>query len=95
MPESYVQELQSYPARPRVVRPTTVVHGRLDADEGGSAPWRIEEWGADQPFQRVLLLPGVDHSLEPWLTADDIANAEPESQRIPTLNELVAELVSD
>src|SRR4051794_34481151 len=40
MPRRYVEELQEYPARPDIVRSTTLVHGLLDDDSGGSAPWR-------------------------------------------------------
>ena len=32
MPAEYVEELQLYPARPDLKRPTTVVHGMLDVD---------------------------------------------------------------
>jgi pimeloyl-ACP methyl ester carboxylesterase len=69
MPYEYVEELKSYPARPRIDCPTTLVHGRLDTDFGGSTPERIEQWAREQTFTAVHLLPGVDHSMEPWLSS--------------------------
>jgi esterase/lipase len=69
MPMDYVEELRAYPSRPSIRRPTTLVHGRLDNDQGGSAPERIERWANEQAFTAVFLLPGVDHSLEPWLSS--------------------------
>lgn len=68
MPRDYVDELRSYPPRPRIHCPTILVHGRMDNDRGGSAPERIEQWAEEQLFSAVFLLAGVDHSLEPWLT---------------------------
>jgi pimeloyl-ACP methyl ester carboxylesterase len=95
MPREYVEELHTYPARPRIVRPTTLMHGRLDTDAGGSGPWRIEEWAAEQPFRQVLLLPGVDHSLEPWLSTGSCGETQREPRRIPTFHELAALLVAE
>jgi pimeloyl-ACP methyl ester carboxylesterase len=69
MPVHFVNELKSFSARPKIIRPTTLIHGTLDDDAGGSAPWRIEEWAKEQPFKRVHILEGVDHALEPWLTS--------------------------
>jgi pimeloyl-ACP methyl ester carboxylesterase len=90
MPRDYVEELRSYPARPKIVRPTTLVHGLLDDDRGGSAPWRIREWAAEQPFRSVFLLPGVDHSLEPWLSASSWNNDG--SGDVPSFQKIVTEL---
>jgi pimeloyl-ACP methyl ester carboxylesterase len=95
MPREYVEELQTFPPRPRIVRPTTLVHGRLDTDAGGSAPYRIEAWAREQPFQRLWLLPGVDHGLEPWLSTGDCPGVDESSCPVPTWNELVGELVSE
>ena len=92
MPRDYVEELKSYPARPRIVRPTTLVHGWLDDDNGGSAPWRIQEWAAEQSFRNVFMLSGVGHSLEPWLSAASWKNDG--SDNIPTFHQIVTELVS-
>ena len=69
MPSDFVDEVRRQPARPTVPRPTTLVHGALDTDNGGSAPWRIAAWAAAQPFAAVHLLEGVDHDLEPWISA--------------------------
>jgi pimeloyl-ACP methyl ester carboxylesterase len=87
MPPEYVDELKTYPARPRIVRPTVLVHGRLDTDAGGSAPWRIEEWVREQPFRAAHLLAGVDHSMEPWLSGGSADG--------PAFRDLVADLVAD
>ena len=72
MPPEYVSALQQLPARPQIdtalVR-TAIVHGLEDTDEGGSAPWRVEEWvgsGLSRPGLSVYTPAGVDHSLEPW-----------------------------
>jgi len=92
MPREYVEELKSYPARPHIVRPTALVHGWLDDDRGGSAPWRIEEWAAEQSFRNVFMLSGVDHSLEPWLSAASWKHDEPDN--LPTFHQIVRELVS-
>jgi pimeloyl-ACP methyl ester carboxylesterase len=84
MPLEYVEELKTYPARPQIACPTTIVHGRLDNDLGGSAPERIERWAREQTFAAIHLLPGVDHSMEPWLT----------SGTSPPFGDLLRELVS-
>ncbi len=68
MPIDFAVDLSTYPERPSIKRPTTLVHGLLDNDHGGSAPWRIEEWAKQERFAAVHLLSGVDHSLEPWLS---------------------------
>ena len=68
MPRDFAVEVQSHSARPSITRPTTLVHGLLDDDSGGSAPCRISAWAENQPFAAVHLLDGVDHSLEPWLS---------------------------
>ena len=70
MPIDFAVDLSTYPERPSIKCPTTLVHGLLDNDQGGSAPWRIEEWAREQQFAAVHMLAEVDHSLEPWLTAD-------------------------
>ena len=93
MPGDYVDELRSYPARPNIVRPTTLVHGWLDDDTRGSAPWRIREWAAEQSFRNVFMLAGVGHSLEPWLSAATWISDE--TSHVPTLQQIVAELVSN
>jgi hypothetical protein len=90
MPSEYVEDLRSYPARPDVIRPTTLVHGMLDVDDGGSAPWRIQEWAALQPFHNVYILDGVDHSLQPWLSAESWTKNKGEV--IPTFREIVTQL---
>jgi len=74
MPRKYVEELRAYPARPEIVCPTTLVHGLLDVDSEGSAPWRVREWAAEQSFRSVYFLDGIDHSLEPWLSAPSSTN---------------------
>jgi pimeloyl-ACP methyl ester carboxylesterase len=86
MPREYVEELQSYPARPRIVRPTTLVHGMLDHDRAGSAPWRIQQWAAEQPFQHVYFLEGVDHSLTGWLAAP-VSDSRPD--RFPSFSHVL------
>jgi pimeloyl-ACP methyl ester carboxylesterase len=91
MPPEYVEELQLYPARPEVVRPTTLVHGMLDVDNAGSAPWRIMEWATQQSFDRVYLLEGVDHSLEPWLSDERWTNDN--ANDVPTFRHLVEQLL--
>jgi pimeloyl-ACP methyl ester carboxylesterase len=68
MPPEFVEELLSYPTRPAIVRPTILVHGSLDRDEEGSAPWRIQRWAEEQPFRGVYILDQVDHSLATWLS---------------------------
>jgi pimeloyl-ACP methyl ester carboxylesterase len=68
MPQVFVDELCTYPARPAITRPTTLVHGSLDNDDGGCAFWRIERWAREQSFEKIHLLDGVDHELEPWLS---------------------------
>ena len=70
MPPEYVSALQQLPARPQIdttlVR-TAIIHGLEDTDDGGSAPWRVEEWvGSGRPGLSVYTPAGVDHSLEPW-----------------------------
>jgi pimeloyl-ACP methyl ester carboxylesterase len=48
MPVDYINELRRYPARPAIVRPTTLVHGKLDHDRAGAAPWRSRQRQLDQ-----------------------------------------------
>jgi pimeloyl-ACP methyl ester carboxylesterase len=93
MPRGYVEELQEYPARPDIVRPTTLVHGLLDVDSGGSAPWRVRRWQEEQSFRGVHLLDGVDHSLEPWLSAP--ARTSDGRRDVPAFEQLARELTSD
>ncbi len=93
MPRRYVEELRAYPARPDIVRPTTLVHGKLDIDHDGSAPWRVRRWKEEQPFRHVYFLDGVDHSLEPWLSAPARTNDTPRD--VPSFEQLVMELTSD
>jgi len=69
MPQDFVSELHSLPARPAIKVPTALLHGLLDDDKGGSAPWRAREWTAAQGFSAAHFPEGVDHSLEPWLSA--------------------------
>lgn len=87
MPSGYVRELRSLTARPRIVRPTTVVHGMLDNDDGGSQPWRILEWSQQESFSNTYLVDRTDHSLEPWLSAESWINDD--RARVPTLREIV------
>lgn len=93
MPRGYVEELQAYPARPDVVRPTTLVHGLMDVDGAGSAPWRVRRWQEEQSFRGVHFLDGVDHSLEPWLSAPAHTNGR--WRDVPPFEQLVRELTSD
>lgn len=93
MPPEYVEELRTYPARPNVVRPTTLVHGVLDRDDEGSAPWRVQQWAEEQPFRSVYFLDGVGHSLEPWLPG--LARANDTWHDAPTFQQAVRELTSD
>ena len=81
MPEEYVAALAGLPSRPRIdtsLVTTAIVHGMDDSDGGGSAPWRVEDWTAE-PWaaegQRcaVHMPAGVDHSLEPWLTSEEVS----------------------
>lgn len=92
MPRSYVEELRGYEPRPRIICPTTLVHGCLDDDSGGAAPWRIREWARQEPFQSVYLLRGVGHSLEPWLSAESRTNGSFDD--VPTFRELASDLIS-
>lgn len=92
MPRQYVEELQGYPARPDIVRPTTLVHGMLDDDGKGSAPWRVQRWAGEQTFHGVHLLDGVDHSLEPWLSAP--SRTDDRTGNVPTFRQLVMQLTS-
>lgn len=71
MPETYVENLKALSPRPKITRPTWLFHGMRDNDDGGSAPWRMKEWIAEENFEQAYLLPDVDHSLEPWLTHAD------------------------
>lgn len=93
MPREYVEELETFPARPDIVRPTTLVHGSLDTDSGGSAPWRVKEWSENQPFRSVYFLDGVDHSLEPWLSGP--ARTTDTRGDAPTFRQVTLELTSD
>ena len=92
MPREYVEELRSYPARPQIVRPTTLVHGMLDHDRAGSAPWRIQQWAAEQPFRHVYFLDRVDHSLAGWLPAA-VSDSQPE--RSPTFIHVVQQWLEE
>lgn len=93
MPRAYVEELQAYPARPDIVRPTTLIHGLLDLDSDGSAPWRVQRWEAEQSFRRVYFLDGVDHSLEPWLSAPSWTADG--SDGVPDFKQVVLGLLSE
>ncbi len=93
MPREYVEELQTYPARPNIVLPTTLVHGLLDVDREGSAPWRVQQWAAEQSFRRAYFLDGVDHSLDPWLSEPSWTNGR--SGNVPTFQQVVMGLTSD
>lgn len=90
MPREYVDALLTFSARPKITRPTTLVHGTNDNDAGGSAIWRIKEWVASENFSEVYILPNVDHSLEPWLSNPDFAAG----LNVPTLSKLVQQFVS-
>ncbi len=92
MPVDYVEELRRFPARPSIVRPTTLVHGMLDGDKGGSHPRRIEEWGKVESFADIYLVDRTGHSLEPWLSANNWINDN--GQRIPTFRRLIEQLLS-
>lgn len=92
MPVEYVEELKTFPSRPSIVRPTTLVHGMLDEDKGGSDPRRIEEWGKVEPFADIYFVDRTDHSLEPWLSAETWINDN--GERIPTFRSLVQQLLS-
>jgi len=93
MPRSFVDELLTYPARPRITRPTSLVHGTLDTDQGGCSPWRIERWAQESTFDHIHILNGVDHSLEPWLSRQTPPQPIPATPtphlRDPSLRELV------
>lgn len=91
MPPEYVAELQTFPARPDVRRPTTLVHGILDKDTEGSAPCRIREWATEQSFENVYLLQDVGHSLEPWISSPDSADGD--RGNTPTFRQLVKHLI--
>jgi pimeloyl-ACP methyl ester carboxylesterase len=91
MPESFVEEILRYPARPRITRPTTVVHGLLDNDTAGCSPWRIKRWAEEQRFENIYFLPNVPHSMEPWISADK--GSSDEGVLVPTFPELVRALV--
>jgi pimeloyl-ACP methyl ester carboxylesterase len=93
MSRRYVEELQEYPARPDIVRPTTLVHGLLDVDREGSAPWRVRRWKEEQSFRSVHFLDGVDHSLEPWLSGP--ARTNDRGRDVPAFQQLVRELTSE
>ncbi len=92
MPREYVEELRVYPARPQIVCPTTLVHGLLDHDRAGSAPWRIQEWAAQQPFRHVYFLDGVGHSLAGWLP---VPSNHRQSERMPTFTHVVQQWLDD
>lgn len=92
MPVDYVEELKRYPARPNVVRPTTLVHGMLDNDLGGSLPWRIQRWAAEQSFHEIHLIDGIGHSLQPWLSAPPL-ECEPNGS-VPSFQQLVLGLIA-
>uniref|UniRef100_A0A7S4RVL3 AB hydrolase-1 domain-containing protein n=1 Tax=Alexandrium monilatum TaxID=311494 RepID=A0A7S4RVL3_9DINO len=77
MPEVFVKELSSLPARPTIKVPTTLLHGLLDNDDGGSALWRVREWAAAERFSAAHFPEGVDHSLEPWLSTPTAAPDAP------------------
>jgi dienelactone hydrolase len=95
MPAAFVEELCTYPARPSITRPTTLVHGSLDNDSGGCAWWRIERWASEQRFRKIYLLDGVEHSLEPWLGRQDDADLTVQSSLTqPRLQDLLTELTS-
>jgi len=83
MPTGFVDELHSLPPRPSIRIPTKLLHGQLDNDAGGSAMWRIHEWLGETAFSASYFPPGVDHSMEPWLS-------QPERTEAPSLSELLA-----
>ncbi len=93
MPRRYVEELKEYPARPDIVRPTTLVHGLLDVDSAGSAPWRVQRWKEEQSFRSVYFLDGVDHYLEPWLSVP--VRIPDRRSDVPAFKQLVRELTSE
>lgn len=66
-PVAYVEELKTFAARPSIKSPTVLVHGMLDDDKGGSAPWRAQAWANDNSFVASFFPRDVDHGLEPWL----------------------------
>jgi pimeloyl-ACP methyl ester carboxylesterase len=90
MPEEYVNELRSLPARPPIVRPTTLVHGTLEDDTGGAAIWRVKHWAAQERFDQVYY-PNLDHSLQPWLSMDHWIDGE---QEPPAFGDLARQLVA-
>lgn len=90
MPVGFVERLRKFPARPSVKRPTLLFHGSLDTDDGGSAPWRIMEWIETDTFEQAHLLPGVDHSLEPWLSEEAWRADRPS---VPSIQDAFAWLV--
>jgi hypothetical protein len=91
MPLDYVDELRTYPPRPHLTRPTTLVHGLLDDDRGGSAPWRIQQWAQAEPFRGVYLLEGIGHSLEPWLSGF-VGGSQ---RHVPTFQQAIEELIAE
>lgn len=62
MPSEYVEELRSLSARPVIRVPAVLVHGELESDAGGSAPWRIREWAESEAFEACFYPRGVGHS---------------------------------
>lgn len=62
MPPEYVEELRRLPARPEIKVPVVLIHGSLEDDSFGSAPWRIQEWTASEPFEACFYPDGVGHS---------------------------------
>jgi pimeloyl-ACP methyl ester carboxylesterase len=86
MPPDFVEELQALPARPTIRVPTQILHGLLDDDFGGSAPWRIHEWCDENAFVGRHFPSGVDHSLEPWLSEEMF----PTIEGVPSLWDLLS-----
>jgi len=71
MPSAYVEELSQLPARPSIKVPTVMVHGTLDTDARGAAPWRIQEWAAAEQFVSCFIPSGIDHDMLPWLRGEE------------------------
>lgn len=90
MPPAYVEQLLRLPARPSIRVPTVLLHGLDDNDEGGSEPWRMQEWAECNDFVACYFPEGVDHSMEPWLSS-----AESTCVETPALKALVGWALGD
>lgn len=71
MPPAFVEQLLRLPARPSIRVPTVLLHGLDDNDQGGSEPWRVQEWAKCNVFAACYYPENVDHSMEPWLSSAD------------------------